>query len=438
MALSVSNSEMRVFVKIKEIKGLRGGARQYVAQETPQIETEIGKKDHVWMETKEERWKMGLSTFKLMVTAIVISFTFLCSPFAFAQSTSPIPKTMVWSTYDVGSSGYVQASAIADALVKKYGTRIRLLPSGTDVGRLTPLAIKKVSYGFLANEVYFATEGLYSFSSEEWGPQDLRVVAVHPASVAMPTTKESNIRTIQDIKGKRLTYVPGAPSLNVKMDAILAFAGLTWDDVKKIEFPSYSASFRSLLEGRADAAVGSVTSPIMYELDSSPRGLFWVEFPPEEKEAWKRMQKICPFLSPMKEGIGAGLDQKHPRNLIGFKYPMVTVYANEDPETVYNFLKALDECYDLYKNSHPVMPFWRLDYMKPPADAPFHEGAIKYLKEKGVWTAEDEAWNNERIAHMKKLQDAWQKALEEREAKKINSKDFPAYWLEKRKEALAE
>ena len=68
-----------------------------------------------------------------------------------------------------------------------------------------------------------------------------------------------------------------------------------------------------------------------------------MEFPPEDKEAWKRMQKICPFLSPMKEGIGAGLDQKNPRNLIGFKYPMVTVYANEDPETVYNFLKALDD-----------------------------------------------------------------------------------------------
>ena len=51
VALSVSNSEMSIFAKIKEIKGLRGGVRQYVAQETPQIDTEIGKKDHLWMET---------------------------------------------------------------------------------------------------------------------------------------------------------------------------------------------------------------------------------------------------------------------------------------------------------------------------------------------------------------------------------------------------
>jgi hypothetical protein len=51
MALSVSNSEMRIFSKIKKIKRLRGGVRQHVAQETSQIDTEIGKKDHLWMET---------------------------------------------------------------------------------------------------------------------------------------------------------------------------------------------------------------------------------------------------------------------------------------------------------------------------------------------------------------------------------------------------
>ncbi len=379
---------------------------------------------------------MDMRKFNLVLLLALVTSIWLWSPFALADSESGIPKTMVWSTYDVGSSGYVQASAIADAFVKKYGTRIRLLPSGTDVGRLTPLKMGRVSYGFLANEVYFATEGLYSFSNIEWGPQDLRVVAVHPASVAMPTTKVSEIRTIKDIKGKRLTYVPGSPSLNVKMDAILAFAGLTWDDVKKTEFPSYSASFKSLLMGKADAAVGSVTSPLMYELATSPKGLYWVEFPPEDKAAWKRMQAVCPFLSPMKEGIGAGLDPKHPRNLIGFKYPMVTVYAHENPDTVYNFLKALDEAFDLYKGSHPVMPFWKLSYMKPPADAPFHEGAIKYLKEKGIWTDADEKWNNDRIAHMKKLQAAWQKALDDRESKKLKSKDFPKFWLKVRKEAI--
>ena len=100
---------------------------------------------------------MDLSKFKLILIFVLISLTFYPLPFALAQSKPSIPETMIWSTYDVGSSGYVQASAIADAFAKKYGTRIRLLPSGTDVGRLTPLAIGRVSFGFLANEVYFSS-----------------------------------------------------------------------------------------------------------------------------------------------------------------------------------------------------------------------------------------------------------------------------------------
>jgi len=375
---------------------------------------------------------------RCLISALVLGVMFLyISNVCFAEDAS-LPKTMSWSTYDVGSSGYVQASAIADGLVKKYGIRVRLLPSGTDIGRLTPLASRKVSAGMLANEVFFATEGLYNFSTIQWGPQDLRVVFVHPGSVAMPTRADAKIRTLKDLKGKRVTWVPGAASLNVKMDAILAFAGLTWDDVVKVEFPSYAASFRALITGDADAAVGSVTSPIMYELDSSPRGLYWPEFPVDDVEAWKRLQKIVPFMGPMKEGVGAGLDPKNPRNLCGFKYPMVTVYADADPEMVYNLAKAIDESFDLYKNSHIVMPFWEVKYNLPPADAPFHEAAIKYLKEKGVWKKEHDTWNNERIAHMKKVQEAWKVALTDQKKKNMKSKEFEKYWLEVRAKALGE
>lgn len=47
-----------------------------------------------------------------------------------------LPSTMVWSVYDVGSTGYVEASAISDALGRAYGTRVRLQPSGTSIGRV--------------------------------------------------------------------------------------------------------------------------------------------------------------------------------------------------------------------------------------------------------------------------------------------------------------
>jgi hypothetical protein len=56
-----------------------------------------------------------------------------------------LPGTQVWSAYDVGSTGYVEASAIADALGRAYGTRVRLQPSGTSIGRVLPLKQRRAT-----------------------------------------------------------------------------------------------------------------------------------------------------------------------------------------------------------------------------------------------------------------------------------------------------
>ena len=60
-----------------------------------------------------------------------------------------LPKSMVWSAYDLGSNGYAEASGIANALQSKYPTRIRIVPAGTSIGRLLLMATGKVKYGFL-------------------------------------------------------------------------------------------------------------------------------------------------------------------------------------------------------------------------------------------------------------------------------------------------
>ena len=117
---------------------------------------------------------------KILLLSLMAALTaFVAAPGAGA-SEAKLPKSMVWSCYDVGASGYMQASAIADAFSRKFNSRIRLLPSGTSIGRLMPLAANRVECGFLASEVYFAAEGLYDFATVQWGPQDLRLVLAHP------------------------------------------------------------------------------------------------------------------------------------------------------------------------------------------------------------------------------------------------------------------
>ena len=135
--------------------------------------------------------------------------------------------------------------------------------------------------------------------------------------------------------------------------------------------------------------------------------------------------------------MGADLSKDHPADLVQYRYPVGTVYARVSEDFVYNLVKALDLTFDMYKDAHPTMPWWAIkDAGVPPADAPFHPGAIKYFKEKGIWTADYQKWNDQQVANMKKLKAAWEKAVVEGQAKKMKSKKFRKYWLKIRAQVL--
>lgn len=354
--------------------------------------------------------------------------------FAGSAAAQELPDTMTWSSYDVGSAGYAEASAIADAFGKKYGTRIRIQPSGSAIGRLQPLLSGRADYAFLATETFFAAEGIHDFSTRRWGPQDLRAVAGRPSSFGIFTAADANIKTLEDLKGSRFAYVAGNPSINVKCDAFLAFVGLTRDDVDAIMFPTYANTMSSLARGEADASCTTTTPSHVYELAESPRGIRWLNVPDDE-EGWKRLREVAPFFQPYTETLGAGISEESPVNIFAYRYPVLTVRGDMDEDAVYNYIKALDETYGIYKDATAVMHRWDLEEAGTPAiDVPFHAGAIRYLKEKGIWTDEHQAWNDQRLARLNALRDAWTAALAEGDGK--SDEEFAEIWETHRTQAL--
>jgi len=354
---------------------------------------------------------------------------------------------MVWSSYQLGGSGYAEASGMANALQTKYGTRIRIVPAGTSIGRLLPITMGKVDYGFLANEVYFATEALYDFSVQEWGPQDLRIVLARPASNGMACAGDAGITDIKSLKGKRIGFVKANPSVNVKTDGVLAFGGLTRADVEVVMFGSYTALKDAILADQLDCMISVTTSSNMRQIEASPRKIYWPEFPVENREGWKRMLKVMSFVAPFTESIGAGLSKEKPRRIYSYRFPMITTYASRSADEVYNLIKALDATFKLYNQTTGSSVNWAIERsILPPADAPWHEGAIRYAKDKGLWTKEAQAWQDERLARLKKVQKAWDEAIEtftnmriakRKEGVKINAqKAWPAYWQAYREKHL--
>lgn len=351
-------------------------------------------------------------------------------------SDANLPDMMDWLAYEIGTTGYTQAAGMANALTQSTGTQIRIVPNDTSVGRILVLKNGQADVGFLADEVYFASHGLYDFADRKFGPQDLRVVIAKPSYFAFAVTKESGIKTIEDLKGKRISYVPGNTSHIVKAEAYLAFGGLTWDDVEITHMASWADGARGLIEGKVDAVASQPTAATLYEVDSSPVGLDYIEMPASNVEGWKKVNEICPWLGPGVESRGAGMNGKE-YEMPFYTYPQITCYSEADADMIYELVKALDESFELYKDMEPTATDWVIESSSGiPNGAPYHEGAIRYFKEKGLWTDAHEEWNNKQIEILKQEQEAWDLVTKEADEKNISDKDFPKYWLDRRFEIM--
>lgn len=355
---------------------------------------------------------------------------------AASQSGGKLPDTLTWTAYDVGSGGYNQAVAIGNALKNKMNVTLRVLPGKNDVSRTIPLRDGQVP--FSANGVggsYMAQEGLYEFGARDWGPQPVRSLLLNnsDALLTIVTAKDANIRTMADLKGKRVAWVVGAPALNQNITALLASANLTWNDVKRVEFGGFGAAMDGIVANQVDAAFASTISGQAFKIAASPRGVQYPVVPHNDKEAWARLTKIAPFYVPQWGAEGADLSQTNKVEGATYPYPVLMSMANANPELVYNMTKAMVDLFPDYKDGAPGNVGWDIKRQVFNWAIPVHEGAIKYFKEQKLWTDEHQKHNDRLIARQKVLADAW--AAYKAKAPS-DDKEFIKGWAKARADAL--
>jgi uncharacterized protein len=366
--------------------------------------------------------------------ALLAAAAFALPSISFAQV--KLPETLAWTAYDVGSGGYNQAVAIGNALKNKYGVNLRVLPGKNDVSRNIPLRDGKVP--FSANGVggsYLAQEGLYEFGARDWGPQAVRSLLLNnsDALLTIVTAKDANIVTAKDFKGKRVAWVVGAPSLNQNITALLAFAGLTWNDVQKVEFGGFGQAMDGIINNQVDAAFSSTISGQAYKIASSPRGIRYPTFPHNDKEGWARVNKIAPFFVPAYGTEGADLSKENKAEAATYPYPVLMGMKSTDNDLVYNMTKAMVETFNDYKDGAPGNGGWDIKRQVFAWAIPVHDGAVKYFKEIGVWTAEHDKHNAELIKRQDVLAAAWTAYKAKASS---NDDEFVKGWMGARAEAL--
>ena len=214
---------------------------------------------------------------------LVLTMAGLVSPLQAAEDGAEpnFPRTMSWSAYNLGTTGYNQAVAIGKALKDNYNVNLRVLPGKNDVSRLLPLQRGRVQFSANGVATYFAQEGVFQFAGKTRGPMPLRIVmASHGESnQALGVAADLGVKTYADLRGKRVPYVRGAPALNVTTEAFLACGGLTWDDVERVDFPGYSAMWTGVVNGQVDAAYATTVSGPTRKLEASPRGILAASAP---------------------------------------------------------------------------------------------------------------------------------------------------------------
>ena len=363
------------------------------------------------------------------------ALAFSCS--AAGAQTTKLPETLTWTAYDVGSGGYNQSVAIGNALKNKLQVNLRVLPGKNDVSRTVPLRDGKVP--FSANGVggsYLAQEGVFEFGARDWGPQPVRSLLLNnsDALLTIITGGDANIKTMADLKGKRVAWVVGAPSLNQNIAALLASANLTWNDVKKVEFGGFGQAMDAIVNNQVDAAFSSTISGQAYKIASSPRGVRYPIVPHNDKAAWERIHKTAPFFVPSWGTEGAGLSKDNKVEAATYPYPVLMTMAGTDADLVYNMTKAMVELFDDYKDGAPGNVGWDIKRQVFAWAIPMHEGAIRYFKERGLWTAEYQKHNDALVARQKVLASAW----DSYKAKAPSADDeFARGWMKARQEALA-
>lgn len=288
--------------------------------------------------------------FKVSVFSFLLMFgiTILQSE-ASAQTPKSLPRLMKWTTYDIGGIAYVTAAILADSISQKTGIKIRAIPCETDIARLTPLRAGDVMVAATGAGAYFSREGLAEFSDISWGPQPWQVLwqTQHPGA-AVYVRRDSGIQTAADLRGKRITQIPGFPAVNFQMEGHLAFAGITWKDVKIVDCTSYADSCKAVIEGRADAAAIGTTSSYAYELEGTSHGIRYIPLPASDKEGWARLKKtLFGYAVPVTVTVGAGVSKDKPLETATYGYPILAVRPDLDEEVAYFLTKNVHENYPI-------------------------------------------------------------------------------------------
>ncbi|MBF0588162.1 MAG: TAXI family TRAP transporter solute-binding subunit [Magnetococcales bacterium] len=286
----------------------------------------------------------------------------------------------------VGTGGvtgvYYPTGGAICRMVKKnraqHNIRCNVESTGGSIYNINTLGAGELSLGVAqADTAFKAWHGHPPFNNKQ---EKLRAVAaLHPEIVSLVTRASANIKTLADVRGKRInTGNPGSGSERTASE-LFRVCGISKDDLahegrlKAAEMPD------ALRDGKLDGyfyVVGHPTANIKDAASSAPSHLVPLNTPCVAHMVAEHEYYVA---ADIPGGLYKGIDQATPS--FGVKALLVT--TTEAPEDViYNVAKALFENIDDFRNLHPALRQLTAESMREGVTVPFHSGVEKYFRER--------------------------------------------------------
>jgi uncharacterized protein len=202
--------------------------------------------------------------------------------------------------------------------------------------------------------------------------------AIYPNFVQVVASQESGIKTLADLKGKRVSV--GAPKSGTELNAraILTAAGMSYDDLGKVEYLDFAQSVELMKNRQLDATLQSAGLGVASIRDLATSVPIVVVAVPEDV-AQKMGQ---PFFSAT---IPADTYEGQTADVTTVAVPnFLVTRADLSADLVYKITQAIYENVDGLKAAHAAAKGISLEKAAKGSPAPLHPGALKYFTEKNV------------------------------------------------------
>ena len=234
-------------------------------------------------------------------------------------------------------------------------------------------------------DVTFVVAGTGEYEGQGPRPKIRYVASMTPYRVAMHVRADSDIKTLADLKGKRVSSGFNAQkTIGRIIEAHLANAGLSYKDVIGVPTPNVVSQASDFKSGKVDVLFFALGSAAIKEASATVGGVRVLPIDDSEA-AQKRMQEVLPGSYVLTVDPAPGLDGiSQPTKLVAFDMVLNSSSSVAD-DIVYRITKALHANKADLVATFPPFGLFQPDKMgKVVQGVEMHPGAMKFYKEVGI------------------------------------------------------